>query len=107
MGISLLNFSSEKETHEIKKGISTNFISGKCREIVLLKNNTKINDDEKVNVWNVLECCNTSHITYMEFESDNLGKIYLKSKNTIDYPHNFETPEDYHIFNVNVILPII
>ncbi|WP_292601351.1 hypothetical protein [Methanobrevibacter sp. UBA212] len=93
-GITLLNFSSEKETHEIKKGISTNFISGKCREIVLLKNNTKINDDEKVNVWNVLECCNTSHITYMEFESDNLGKIYLKSKNTIDYPHNFETPED-------------
>ncbi len=63
--------------------------------IVLLKNNTKINDDEKVNVWNVLECFNTSHIIYREFDSDNLGKIYLKSKNTIDYPHDFETRKTF------------
>jgi hypothetical protein len=92
--ITLLNFSSEEEIHEMKRGISTNIIIGRSREVILLKNNIKINDDEKVNVWNVLECSNTSHITYREFDSDNLGKIYLKSKNTIDYPHDFETPAD-------------
>jgi len=95
--ITLLNFSSEKETHEMKNGFSTYIIFGECSDTVLLKNNIKINNDENVYVWNILECSNTSHITYKEFESDNLGKIYLKSKNTIDYPHDFETSEDLKI----------
>ena len=96
-GITLLNFSSERETHEMKNGFSTNIIFGECSETVLLKNNIKINNDEKVYVWNILECSNTSHITYREFESDNLDKIYLKSINTIDYPYDFETPGDLEI----------
>ena len=93
-GVTLLNFYSNWETNEFKNGISTNMIFGECTESIFLKNNTKINNDERVNVWNILECSNVSQTRFVEFDSEKLNGLFLKSKNTLDYYHEYETSED-------------
>ena len=93
-GITLFNFYSKNETTEFKNDISTTIIFGECNEIILLKNNIKINNNERVNVWNILECLNASQQKFVEFESNNLNGIFLKSCNTVDYYHKFDTSED-------------
>lgn len=95
--ISLLNFNLKNYTHESKNGRVKDFILGECDECILVKNNNFINDDENVRVWNILECSNTSHVGFLEFESDNLSNVFLKSSNTHDYYSEYETEQDLEI----------
>lgn len=92
--ISLLNFYVKK--NETNYGISSvkEFISGVCEECILVKNNNFINNNEKVRVWNILECSNTSHPKFSEFNSDNLSNVFLKSINTHDYYSKMESIQD-------------
>lgn len=96
-GMSLLNFNLKNYTHEFKNGMVKDSILGECDECILVKNNNFINDDETVRVWNILECSNTSHVGFIEFESDNLNNVFLKSINTHDYYSEYETPQDLEI----------
>ena len=95
--INLLNFNLRHYTHESKNGIVKDYILGECDECILVKNNNFINDDENVQVWNILECSNTSHVGFFEFGSDNLSNVFLKSINTHDYYCEYETQEDLEI----------
>lgn len=95
--ISLLNFNLKNYTHEFKNGMVKDSILGECDECILVKNNNFINDDENVRVWNILECSNTSHVGFLEFESDNLSNVFLKSSNTHDYYSEYETEQDLEI----------
>lgn len=99
-GISLLKFHLKNHVSETKNGVFKSMVSGECYECILIKNNNEINPDEKVGVWNILECSNNSHIKFMEFESDNLKNIFLKSKNTEDYWYKSKpVKEDMEIRN--------
>jgi|GEM_PF-3301917 len=91
--INVLNFHLRKHTSEYKSGVSKNFIWGECDEIKFVKNANFIGEDEQVNVWNVIECSNTSHVKFIEFDSNNLNGVFLKSINTSDYPHEFDEME--------------
>lgn len=95
--LSLLNFHLKNYTHESKNGMVKDFILGECEECILVKNNNSINDSENVKVWNILECSNTSHVGFFEFESDNLSNVFLKSSNTHDYYTEYETAQDLEI----------
>ncbi len=96
--ISLLNFYLRTYTHEAKNGLIKDSISGKCDECILVKNNNFINENEKVRVWNILECSNTSHPGFREFKSSNLSNVFLKSRNTDDYS-DYESTKDFEIEN--------
>lgn len=97
--IFLLNFRLKNYFRESKEDMLKNSILGECRECILVKNNNFINDDENVRVWNILECSNTSHVGFFEFESDNLSEVFLKSSNTRDYYSEYKTNQDLEIIH--------
>ena len=51
----------------------------------IIKNDDKIYNDEKVNVWNILESSAITQSSVKEFDCDFLKKIFIKSKYTDDY----------------------
>ena len=93
--VTLLNFHSKQSSSDSTK--VNMMISGECQECILIKDNDSIHDDEEVGVWNLLECSNTSHMGFVEFESNNLSNVFLKSRNTNDYYSEFETTQDLEI----------
>ena len=93
--VTLLNFHSKQSSSDSTK--VNMMISGECQECILIKENDSIHDDEEVGVWNLLECSNTSHMGFVEFESNNLSNVFLKSRNTNDYYSEFETTQDLEI----------
>lgn len=95
--VKLLNFHSKQSVHDSTK--VNIMISGECGEFIFIKDNNSINVDEKVRVWNLLECSNTSHVAYTEFESNYLSNIFLKSSNTHDYYSEFETTPDLEVMH--------
>ncbi len=95
--VTLLNFHSKQSSSDSTK--VNMMISGVCQECILIKDNNSINDDENVGVWNLLECSNTSHVGFVEFESNNLRNVFLKSINTHDYYSEYETTKDLEIMH--------
>ncbi len=93
--VSLLSFHLRQSSYDSAK--VNMIICGECQECILLKDNNPINDDEKIGVWNILECSNTSHVGFAEFESNNLSNVFLKSRNTNDYYIEYETAHDLEI----------
>lgn len=91
--ISLLNFYVKTQKTRRNSPVKE-FISGVCEECILVKNNNFINNNENVRVWNILECSNTSHPKFSEFNSDNLSNVFLKSINTHDYYSKMESEQD-------------
>ncbi|MCQ2960711.1 MAG: hypothetical protein MJ235_00020 [archaeon] len=52
---------------------------------VNIKNEDKIDDEEIVNVWNILESSEIEQSLVKEFDCDSLKKIFIKSEYTNDY----------------------
>ena len=82
--IYLVNFRSKNSTYKSKNSLIMSIL-GECSECILVKNNNLIKNNDNVRVWNILECSNTSHVNFLEFKSNDLSNIFLKSKNTHDY----------------------
>ena len=93
--VTLLNFHSKQSSSDSTK--VNMMISGECQECIFKKDNNSIYNDEKVGVWNILECSNTSHVGFAEFESNDLSNVFLKSINTNDYYRENETSQDLKI----------
>ncbi len=93
--VTLLNFHSKQSSSDSTK--VNMMISGECQECIFIKDNNSIYNDEKVGVWNILECSNTSHVGFAEFESNDLSNVFLKSINTNDYYREYETSQDLKI----------
>ena len=54
-------------------------------QVNIIKNDVKIDDDEAVNVWNILESSQIKQSSVKEFDSDFLKNFFLKSEYTNDY----------------------
>ena len=54
-------------------------------QVNIIKNDVKIDDDEAVNVWNILESSEIKQSSVKEFDSDFLKNFFLKSEYTNDY----------------------
>lgn len=54
-------------------------------EVKIIKNDLRIDENEEVKIWNILESNNISQAGFKEFEPNDLKEIYLKTINTIDY----------------------
>lgn len=54
-------------------------------QVNIIKNDDKIDDEEVVNVWNILESLEIKQSTVKEFDSDFLKNFFLKSEYTNDY----------------------
>lgn len=54
-------------------------------KVNIIKNDDKIQDEEEVNVWNILEALDISQASVKEFGCDFLKEFFIKSKETMDY----------------------
>lgn len=54
-------------------------------QVNIIKNDEKIDDEEAVNVWNILESSEIKQSSIKEFDSDFLKNFFLKSEHTKDY----------------------
>ena len=54
-------------------------------QVNIIKNDDKIQDEEEVNVWNILESLDIAQSSVKEFDCDVLKKFFIKSEGTMDY----------------------
>lgn len=54
-------------------------------KVNIIKNDDKIQDEEEVNVWNILESLDIAQSSVKEFDCDFLKEFFIKSRGTMDY----------------------